>query len=954
MSLALTRLPKTLNEIYDRIISQIEEEYYDDAYRLLHWLIYAKRRMRLKELAEVLTINLEGDEPHFDVGNRLYRARSVLTICSSLISISGSEIIGHEEISLAHFSVKEFLESNAFTKHVDFTKAVDDPYRRGPRLWYSSPEELSVKSCLAYLIAIKDTRQERAEIIASFPLADYAAEFWARHAFDLHSCDPGLWRFAMQLLIRESDAFVNWVYIYDIEKPWLHHRRDAANGIKCDPRPLSPLYLCCLAGLPNLVNLLLNRGDDPNEIGGIFGTPLHAACFVGCAPIVSALLNRKASPNRASGLMRFPLLAAAYQGHSGAVFALLKNNANIEVGDEVLGNALLLAAKGGHEEVVRLLVSRGLAVDQMIARCDSPLQGAIRVGHFGIVQYLVSEGAQVLPYIVKTATTDCPSEEVRKFILQHERPFPDHRRASERQYREKDVTQLVSELGIKQPTTWSLSDLNCIFDSDRYTESSPLIAAAGQDNNQLLSDLLDQGININKKLEICLTERHPISLTALLLAASNGHEKAVTLLLRRNANPNVTAGVSPLQLAVYRGHLSIVRLLLGHSQPADVDYKGGPLGSALQAAVLLRDVEVFTEILGRTACVCGTAGLYANPLNAAVSIGSQEAVKLLLGFVPYPRPWKGRLTPCRIPMHCRFSTDQKIVALKTAMKLDLPNTLYLISKDLITTPNDSYILVENCLCLCRVAVELGNLIQLDVVLEQIKTFGEEDAYQNTLKGLFNVLFGQPENVDMIQYLLDHGADPNTRVERGFHSYDYECVLHFAVRQGRLATAKLLLDCGANPRGTGYGGSIKKLYANNWTMLHEAAVKGGRDFVQLLLKSDSGLLFERTAEKGRLPVHVACEYGNIDSFEEMIAHGVDINATDNTNATLMHVAVDFLRVELVKVLLQKGASTTARNENGLTPLELAMTKNRLGFYDAMVDADKKEEIIRLLSVLESSS
>jgi hypothetical protein len=296
VSLALAKLPRTLNDAYERIISQIEDQYYEDASRILQWLMHSRRKMRLEEVAEVLTVTLDDHEPRFEVANRLYRARSILNICSSLIYISKSETLGSEEVGLAHFSVAEFLtrtgvpgikqydrrrwSSSNSSRDPSMDRIGDHPFK----FTSSEAHMLIAESCIVYLNAITDTAWERVDIIANFPPAEYAAEFWTIHAFSampFQYSNTRLTNLATQLLTKDNDAFENWVYLYDIEKPWLQHSRDNAKGVKCDPRPLSPLYLCCLAGLPDLVKEILRRGDDPNEVDGIFGTPLQAASFMG-------------------------------------------------------------------------------------------------------------------------------------------------------------------------------------------------------------------------------------------------------------------------------------------------------------------------------------------------------------------------------------------------------------------------------------------------------------------------------------------------------------------------------------------------------------------------------------------------------------------------------------------------------------------------------------------------
>ncbi|KAF8527082.1 hypothetical protein JB92DRAFT_1002439 [Gautieria morchelliformis] len=87
---ALTHLPKTLNQTYDRILAAIDEDDRRDALSLLQWLAFSVGMISTDEAVEVLATNPDARQgPLFDRHRRLRDPGDILTICSSLVTIEG-------------------------------------------------------------------------------------------------------------------------------------------------------------------------------------------------------------------------------------------------------------------------------------------------------------------------------------------------------------------------------------------------------------------------------------------------------------------------------------------------------------------------------------------------------------------------------------------------------------------------------------------------------------------------------------------------------------------------------------------------------------------------------------------------------------------------------------------------------------------------------------------------
>lgn len=79
-------------------------------------------------------------------------------------------------------------------------------------------------------------------------------------------------------------------------------------------------------------------------------------------------------------------------------------------------------------------------------------------------------------------------------------------------------------------------------------------------------------------------------------------------------------------------------------------------------------------------------------------------------------------------------------------------------------------------------------------------------------------------------------------------------------------------------------------------------------------------------------------GNIQKIMIMITmQGADINATDDFGYTLLMKAVQFGRLEIVKLLLQHGAHINVKNQAGMTALDYAIERNRPDIQEILLNA-----------------
>lgn len=86
----------------------------------------------------------------------------------------------------------------------------------------------------------------------------------------------------------------------------------------------------------------------------------------------------------------------------------------------------------------------------------------------------------------------------------------------------------------------------------------------------------------------------------------------------------------------------------------------------------------------------------------------------------------------------------------------------------------------------------------------------------------------------------------------------------------------------------------------------------------------GLEIDATLPNGRTSLHTAAETGNLTALDILFRHKANLNISDVSGRTPLILAVEFERLDAVKLLLKNGADCTAGiKENGWTPLHIAV-------------------------------
>jgi ankyrin repeat protein len=541
---ALDELPKTLDETYERMLLAIDEEKSEYAIRIFQCMAVSRRPLRVKELAEVIPVQLDaGGIPRLHVGQRQRDAEeAVLSPCSSLVTIIKPTTPLYNSdfraVQFSHCSVKKFLTSERLFKS-----------KSGLSRYHISPEAahtILAQCCVSTLLQLNHHTDR--DSIHDFPLANYAVQNWVFHAqFDgVASKIQG----AMDYLFdAEGPYFAAWVWLHDIDDPL---RGPLVSRLPERPKA-SPLYYSVLCGFRDLVGRLATACKrDINTRGGNHGTPLLAAVDRGHLEIVQLLLElgadvnayhegesalHKALRSRRFDIMMllltfkadvtsrdkqgvFPLLRALESGDFGIMQILLHYGAKADTRDDCGYTLLHHASQTGNIELAKLLL--GFRADVNFRDdCDStPLHEASRFGNPNIARLLLDNGADV------NARDNKGCSPLHKAIRL-----------------DVDVVQLLLQYG---------ADVH-VQDNDG---STPLHRAAQDGNPEMVLVLLEHNATY-------VDARDAKDSTPLHLASEQGHLDVARLLFELGADVDAVndEAQTPSSIASARGHRELARFL---------------------------------------------------------------------------------------------------------------------------------------------------------------------------------------------------------------------------------------------------------------------------------------------------------------------------------------------------------------------------------------------------------
>uniref|UniRef100_A0AAQ4PFW4 Poly [ADP-ribose] polymerase n=1 Tax=Gasterosteus aculeatus aculeatus TaxID=481459 RepID=A0AAQ4PFW4_GASAC len=692
-----------------------------------------------------------------------------------------------------------------------------------------------------------------------------------------------------------------------------HLLQTGANVHARDDGGLIPLHNACSFGHAEVVSLLLCQGADPNARDNWNYTPLHEAAIKGkidvCIGKDACLLSLSLDTISTGHFNYFdlvspavtqcfchpllqstPLHLAAGYNRVRIVQLLLQHGADVHAKDKGGLVPLHNACSYGHFEVTELLLKHGACVNAMDLWQFTPLHEAASKNRVEVCSLLLSHGADptLLNCHSKSAVDMAPTPELKERLTYEFKGHSLLQAAREADMAKVKKTLALEIIGFKHPQT-NETALHCA------------VASPHPKRKQVTELLLRKGANINEKNKDFMTPLH--------VAAERAHNDILEVLQKHGAKVNAvdTLGQTSLHRAALAGHIQTCKLLLSYgADPAIVSLQGftaAQMGNEAVQQILNENVPTrnsdvdyrFLEAakagdLDTVQQLCtpqnvncrDLEGRHSTPLHFAAGYNRVAVVEYLLhhGADVHAKD-KGGL----VPLHNACSYGHYEVAellVRHGASVNVAD-LWKFTPLHEAAAKGKY---EICKLLLKHGADPSKKNRdgnqpLDMVKD-----GDTDI-QDLLRGDAALLDAAKKGCLARVQKLCSPENINCRDTQGRNSTP----LHLAAGYNNLEVAEYLLEHGADVNAQDKGGLIP---------LHNAASYGHVDIAALLIKYNTCV--NATDKWAFTPLHEAAQKGRTQLCALLLAHGADPTMKNQEGQTALDLATaDDIRALLMDAM-----------------------------------------------------
>ena len=683
---------------------------------------------------------------------------------------------------------------------------------------------------------------------------------------------------------------------------------------------MTPLMNACQKGNIDGINVLLNAGADPGitDVDGY--TWLHYASFGNCSSeFLQTIIKHGADVNATSKHNKTALMIAYHNGNIDNIIVLLNAGANTDLCDDDGDTLLHYAASGDcSKEILQIVIDHGSDVNATNKKNETTLMKACKKGNIDAMSVLLNAGAD--PHIADDygctllhhAVTNACSKEVLATIIDQgvdvNATTKNNGTALMIAYHKRNIDIINVLLNAGANTDISVDD-------DGHTLLH--YAATGDCSKEILQTIINHGADVNA------TSKN--SQTVLMLACKMCNEAAINVLLNARADPTIRdndgdtclhvavdkgctkevieeiinhgadvnatnkMNFTPLLKACCKGNKDVINALLNAGANPDIS-DNYDLTGLHYAAYLDCNKEVLQAIIDHGADVNATNKNNHTALMFACNNSNEDAINMLLNAGTDPTIGDINGDTC---LHAAVGQ----------------NCTKEVIEEIINHGADVNATNKNNRTALMIACHKGNIDVMNLLLNAGANFDISDDDAQTC--LHYAATGDSSH-EVLEIIIGHGVDVNST------NNSNQTALMRASHKGNKHVINVLINAGANPHISDDEGD---------TLLHYAAYGDcSKEVLQAII--DHGADVNATNKNNKTALMIACEKCNEDAINVLLNARADPTIGDIGRNTCLHVAVaQDCTKEVIGEIIDHGADVNAINNSNITALLIACQKRQ---------------------------